>query len=148
MSADKKVKISVFKKNSLGYLGVLLSIFFELYFSVKILDSIPVGAMMGVSCFINIVLLFLLFSVAVKVNLYRRFWAVIGLAVGGYAILRAFVLLPVVLRPTENMSKLFLSTLVEGILLVLSCLESYIVSSRRSTFLDSEEGQALTKEVR
>ncbi len=46
--------------------------------------------------------LFLLFTCAVKVNVYEIPWAAVSLIVGGYMLLRQFVLVPFVLQPYDR----------------------------------------------
>ena len=140
---SKNVKVSVFCKNATGYGLTLIAILFELMFSIRILDSTPVGVMMGVSCGINIILLFVLFSVGVKVNVYQVGWAYVGLACAGYALLRAFVLLPVFLKPTSNQRVLFVVTLLEGMVELVASLVSLVGSKRRARFLATPEGKEL-----
>lgn len=142
-SVSKRVQISVFRKNTLGYSLLLCSILLELFFAVKILDSIQTGVMMGISCAINILLLFALFGVAVKVNVYQPVWSYYGLAIGCYALFRAFVLLPFVLKPESRQALLFSCTFVEGVLVVAGSWVSLIRSKKRAAFLATKEGQAL-----
>lgn len=142
----KSVKVSVFCRNGLGYALTLAAILFELAFSVKILDSIGVGVLMGVSCGLNIILLFVLFSVAVKENVYRTDWCLVGIACGAYALLRGFVLLPLVLKPVENQGMLFASTCVCGALVLAGALVSLVRSRRRAAFLATSEGRRLVGE--
>lgn len=139
----KTVKVSVFCKNAFGYGMTLAAILFELVFSIRILDSISVGVMMGISCGINILLLFVLFSVAVKVNVYQIRWAYVGIICAGYALLRAFFLLPVLLKPTAHQSFLFWMTFLEGLLGLSGALVSLVASKKRAAFLATEEGRAL-----
>ncbi len=138
-----EVKVSVFCKNTAGYALTLLAILLELVFSIRILDSIPTGVMMGLSCGINIFLLFALFSVAVKVNVYQIGWSYVALACALYALLRAFVLLPCLLRPTMNGKFLFWVTLLEGFIELACGVLSLVRSKKRAAFLSTAEGRAL-----
>lgn len=137
--------ILVFSKNSLGYALALCSIIFEFVFAIKVLDCIDVGALMGISCVLNIILLFLLFSVAVKVNVYKENWAKTALAIAVYAIVRSFFLVPFVLKPYQKAGFLSLMTLLEGLFLFFSGVVSIISSRRRETYMSSEEGRSLLK---
>lgn len=142
----KKIKhegVLLFNKNYLGYSLTLISIGFEFLFSIKILDSINVGMMMGFSCFLNIVLLFLLFTIAVRVNVYDVDWAKISLIIAIYAIIRCFIIVPFMLKPYQNVRFLSVTTLIEGLFLVFSGIESLSLSHRRIAFLKTDEGRAL-----
>ena len=63
---------------------ILLATLLEFVYVVSILDVMPVTFMMGVAVIVNIFLLFLLFTCAVKVNVYEIPWAAVSLIVGGY----------------------------------------------------------------
>ena len=108
MRSEVNVKVSLFQKDGISYALVLSSIIFELLFSVKILDVIAVNWLIGVSTILNIILLFLLFSCAVKVNVYKVGWAVCALSIAGYAVIRACVLLPLLLKPVSDVPGLVL----------------------------------------
>ena len=89
---EKKVYVTLYKKDAPSYAMILLATLLEFVYVVSILDVMPVTFMMGVAVIVNIFLLFLLFTCAVKVNVYEIPWAAVSLIVGGYMLLRQFVL--------------------------------------------------------
>ena len=109
---EKKVYVTLYKKDAPSYAMILLATLLEFVYVVSILDVMPVTFMMGVAVIVNIFLLFLLFTCAVKVNVYEIPWAAVSLIVGGYMLLRQFVLVPFVLQPYDR----------EQIILVLSLI--------------------------
>ena len=86
---EKKVYVTLYKKDAPSYAMILLATLLEFVYVVSILDVMPVTFMMGVAVIVNIFLLFLLFTCAVKVNVYEIPWAAVSLIVGGY--MSAFV---------------------------------------------------------
>ncbi len=99
---EKKVYVTLYKKDAPSYAMILLATLLEFVYVVSILDVMPVTFMMGVAVIVNIFLLFLLFTCAVKVNVYEIPWAAVSLIVGGYMLLRQFVLVPFVLQPYDR----------------------------------------------
>ena len=81
---EKKVYVTLYKKDAPSYAMILLATLLEFVYVVSILDVMPVTFMMGVAVIVNIFLLFLLFTCAVKVNVYEIPWAAVSLIVGGY----------------------------------------------------------------
>lgn len=71
---EKKVYVTLYKKDAPSYAMILLATLLEFVYVVSILDVMPVTFMMGVAVIVNIFLLFLLFTCAVKVNVYEMRW--------------------------------------------------------------------------
>lgn len=143
MSNNVKTKISLFQKDSISYSLVLFSIIFELVFSVKILDVIETGYLMGVSTLIDIILLFLLFSCAVKVNVYKIKWAIYTLGIAVYAFLRTILIVPFILKPTSKVGELTLYNLLLVAFLSIAGIRSLIISYRRKSFMETDEAKQL-----
>lgn len=143
MRSEVNVKVSLFQKDGISYALVLSSIIFELLFSVKILDVIAVNWLIGVSTILNIILLFLLFSCAVKVNVYKVGWAVCALSIAGYAVIRACVLLPLLLKPVSDVPGLVLDNAGLACFLGAAGVRSLLVSSRRRAFMKTKEARDL-----
>ena len=78
---EKKVYVTLYKKDAPSYAMILLATLLEFVYVVSILDVMPVTFMMGVAVIVNIFLLFLLFTCAVKVNVYEIPWAAVSLIV-------------------------------------------------------------------
>lgn len=139
---SKMVKISLFRKNSLPYAMILFSILFELAYTVVILDDIGVSFMMGIITIINIILLFLLFTCAVKISTYRKEWAFVALLTGAYAVFRAFVIVPA-LKPVSKESNLIIYNLIMAALIITASIRSLILIRKRNAFLETEEAAYL-----
>lgn len=128
---EKKVYVTLYKKDGASYALTLLAILAEFVYVISILDVMPVGFLMGVTVIVNIFLLFLLFTCAVKVNVYEMQWAVVGLVTGVYMVLRQFVLVPFILQPYDR-AQIILATNVAGaILLFVAGTKSLQKSTKR-----------------
>lgn len=114
---EKKVYVTLYKKDAPSYAMILLATLLEFVYVVSILDVMPVTFMMGVAVIVNIFLLFLLFTCAVKVNVYEIPWAAVSLIVGGYMLLRQFVLVPFVLQPYDREQIILVANLAGAALL-------------------------------
>ena len=73
----------------------------------------------------------LLFTCAVKVNVYEMPWAAVSLAVGGYMLLRQFVLVPFVLQPYDREQIILAANLAGAALLFAAGANSLRKSSKR-----------------
>ena len=96
---EKKVYVSLYKKDSLSYALALCAILSELVYVISILDVMPVSFWMGVTVMVNIAMLFALFTSAVKMNVYDKRWSLLAMVLGIYMIIRQFILVPFVLKP-------------------------------------------------
>lgn len=94
---EKKTYVTLYKTNGYSYTMTLLAIIAEFVYVTTILDSMPVNFWMGLTVIVNIFVLFLVFTCAVKINVYSSRWAVITLAVGVYFLVRQFLIVPVFL---------------------------------------------------
>lgn len=129
--AEKKVYVTLHKKDGASYALALLATLVEFIYVIAILDVMPVSYLMGLSVIANIVLIFLLFTCAVKMNVYQTGWAVVALAVAGYMVLRALVIVPLVLRPYQRQTMLLLTGLAGAAVLAVAGLGSIRKSTRR-----------------
>lgn len=129
--AMKKVYVTLYKKDGSSYALMLLATLVEFIYVIAILDVMPVSYMMGLTVIANIFLIFLLFTCAVKMNVYQAKWAAIALGVGGYMVARALVVIPFVLRPYERQTMLLLANLGGAALLAVAGLGNIRKSARR-----------------
>lgn len=129
--AEKKVYVTLHKKDGAAYALALLATLVEFIYVIAILDVMPVSYLMGLTVIANIVLIFLLFTCAVKMNVYQTGWAVVALAMAGYMVLRALVIVPLVLRPYQRQTMLLLTGLTGAAVLAVAGLGSIRKSTRR-----------------
>lgn len=129
--AMKKVYVTLYKKDAGSYALMLLATLVEFIYVIAILDVMPVSFMMGLTVIFNIFLIFLLFTCAVKMNVYQAKWAVVALVVGGYMVARALVVVPFVLQPYERQTMLLLVNLIGAALLLLAGLGNIRKSTKR-----------------
>lgn len=142
-----QIKLTLFRKNTLSAQLVLLSIVFELMFAIRILDVIKINYLMGISTFSDILLLFLLFTCSVKIGVYSRLWTWIALALALFALLRAGILVPFVLKPMEEQVRLQLWNASIFFCLSIAGFHSLIVCHRRQLLLETAEGKSLLSNV-
>lgn len=128
---EKKVYVTLYKKDAGSYALMLLATLVEFIYVIAILDVMPVSFMMGLTVIFNIFLIFLLFTCAVKMNVYLAKWAVVALAVAGYMALRALVIVPLVLKPYDRQTMLLLANLIGAVLLLLAGLGNIRKSTKR-----------------
>lgn len=142
---EKKVYVSLYKKDSLSYTLTLCAILAELVYVISILDVIPVSYLMGVTVMVNIGMLFALFTCAVKMNVYEKNWALIAVVLGIYMVIRQLVLVPVVLKPYDRQMIIGLGNLVGAVLLLASGTISRQKCDKRSRLqkqlAEQSEGQ-------
>lgn len=129
--AEKRVYVTLHKKDGASYALALLATLVEFIYVIAILDVMPVSYLMGLTVIANIFLIFLLFTCAVKMNVYEAGWAVVALAVAGYMVLRALVIVPLVLRPYQRQTMLLLTGLAGAVVLAAAGLGSIRKSTRR-----------------
>ena len=129
--AEKRVYVTLHKKDGASYALALLATLVEFIYVIAILDVMPVSYLMGLTVIANIFLIFLLFTCAVKMNVYEAGWAVVALAVAGYMVLRALVIVPLVLRPYQRQTMLLLTGLSGAAVLAAAGLGSIRKSTRR-----------------
>lgn len=116
---EKKVYVSLYKKDSASYSLALLSIVAELVYVISILDVMPVTYWMGITIMVNIFVIFAQFTCAVKVNVYNKQWSIIAIVMGMYLLFRQFALVPVVLKPYEREQIIGIANLAGAALLIL-----------------------------
>lgn len=130
---EKKAYVSLYKKNGLAYALILMSILAELTHVIMVLDVMTVNYLMGITVMINILILFVLFTCAVKVNVYNMKWSMIAVGFGIYMIVRAFVLVPYVLKPFERQTAITIANLMGTIFLITAGVISVRRTARRQT---------------
>jgi hypothetical protein len=128
---EKKAYVSLYKKDSLSYSLTLCAIIAELVFVVGILDVMEVSFWMGITVMVNIAVLFILFTCAVKMNIYNRTWGIVALVLGVYFLVRQFVIVPGVLKPYERQVMLMVANISGAVCLVLAGLVSIKRTNRR-----------------
>ncbi len=132
--AEKLVEISFYRKNSVAYTLVLLAIAAEFIYVVTTLSEMDVSYKMGVVTMANIGILFLLFTTAIKLNVYSKKFTMIGFYLAGYLVLRVFLLLPFFIMPTGELLTIYASSGATILFLVLGCLNSYKSIAKRERF--------------
>jgi hypothetical protein len=140
-------KLSLFRKNVIAASLVMLSIVFELLFAVRILDAMVVDFRMGLSTFIDIVLLFLLFTCSVKMGVYDRTWTVVAACVSLFVLLRSLVLVPLFFKPEAHEVELQAYNLIVFACVAFACIQSLVAIRRRQAVLGSSEGKHLVSMV-
>lgn len=128
---EKKAYVSLYKKDGLSYSFALCAIVAELVFVVGILDVMEVSFWMGITVMVNIAVLFILFTCAVKMNIYNRTWGIVALVLGVYFLVRQFVIVPGVLKPYERQVMLMVANISGAVCLVLAGLVSIKRTNRR-----------------
>ena len=140
---EKMIKVSLFRKNSLPYAMILVSILFELAYTVWILDDIGVSYMMGLITIVNIFLLFMLFACAVKTSTYRKRWVIASAVIGIYAMVRAFLIIPFVLYPQTLLTRLMVCNVIMALLCLVAAARSLTIITKRDEFLKTDEASYL-----
>lgn len=128
---EKKAYVSLYKKDSLSYSLTLFAIAAELVYVTTVLDVMEISFWMGATVMTNIALLFLLFTCAVKMNVYEKKLAYVALACGIYMVVRQFVLVPFVLKPYDDQMVIGAANLAGAGLLGFAGSVSINRSSRR-----------------
>lgn len=133
---EKKAYVSLYKKDGLSYSLTLMAIVAELVYVIGILDVIEVSFWMGPVVMINIVMLFALFTCAVKMNIYEKKLAFAAIALGIYMIVRQMVLVPFILKPYDRQLLIMAANVIGTCLLVAAGLTSIRRCSRRQKLQD------------
>lgn len=117
---EKKAYVMLFQKDSFSYSLVLMAVLMEFVYVISILDAMPVSYILGITVIGNIIMLFLLFTCAVKVNVYNKVWSYVAILCGVYVLIRQFVLIPVLLQPYDRLIQIMLSNLAGAVLLLIA----------------------------
>lgn len=115
---EKKAYVSLYKKDSLSYSLTLLTIAAELVYVISILDVIEVSYLMGPVVMINITMLFVLFTCAVKLNIYEKKMAFTAIGLGIYMMVRQMFLVPLLLKPYDRQVIIASANIVGACLLI------------------------------
>lgn len=134
---EKKTYVTLYRTNGYSYTLTLLAIIAEFVYVTTILDSMPVNFWMGLTVIMNIFVLFLIFTCAVKINVYSLQWAVITLAVGVYFLVRQFLIVPVFLQPYAHETILLVSNLIGFVFLITAGAISTIKAKKRKALLQN-----------
>lgn len=137
---EKKAYVSLYKKNGLAYGLTLCSILAELIHVIMILDVMAVNYLMGATVMVNILMLFVLFTCAVKVNVYDRKWSAITAGFGIYMFVRAFVLVPYVLKPYGRQTTIAMANVIGGAILIAAGIISARRAARREALQEKLAG--------
>lgn len=138
---EKKAYVSLYKKDGLSYSLALCAIAAELVFVVGILDVMEVSFWMGITVMVNIAVLFILFTCAVKMNIYNRTWAIVALVLGVYFLIRQYVIVPGVLKPYERHVMLMAANISGAVCLVLAGVVSMKRTDRRRKLQETLDEQ-------
>ena len=98
----------------------MFAIIAELVYVIGILDVMNKSYWMGITVMVNILMLFLMFTCAVKMNVYDKKWAFIALVVAVYLVIRQLVLVPIVLQPYDRQLLIAVSNFVGAALMAFS----------------------------
>lgn len=142
VAKEKKAHVLLYKKDGRSYALALLSVAAEFVYVVSILDVMPVSFWMGICIMMNIFLLFMLFTCAVKVNVYEKAWSVITFSLGFYMLLRQFVLVPMLLKPYDNETIILIANLACAALLFAAGAVSYRKCTTREKIQEKLESEA------
>jgi len=136
---EKSILTTFFQDNAKAYTITLCSTLVELWYTLSILDVIEVNFLMGIITFLNITLLFTLFTAAVKIKIYSKKWAINAIVIGVYALIRAFIIIPVVVKPYAELSFNIILNVILGILLIIAGLMTIKVIKQRKPYLSKME---------
>ena len=137
---DKKAYVSLYKKNTLCYALILLATALEFVYVVTVLDRMAISWIMGATVMVNIFLLFMLFTCAVKVNFYSAFWCWASLAAAAYVLLRVLVLVPFVIKPTGGETRILILNIASIALLAVAGVIGLHRAKKRVALQDALHG--------
>lgn len=133
---EKSIKTTLFQDNSIPYRLCFIAAILELWYTLSVLDVIAVNYLMGIITFINIVLLFALFAGAVKLNVYDKHWSIRIIILGIYTLIRAFILLPLVVKPYDRVAELLWLNIIVGVLLLVAGFMTLDIIKKRTPYYD------------
>jgi hypothetical protein len=133
---EKSIMTTLFQGNSVAYIICFIASIVELWYTLTILDVIEVNFMMGIITFLNIALLFALFTAAVKVKIYSEKWANFILLISLYIFVRAFYLIPFIVKPYDRKLEVIVLNVILGILLAISGVLTLSIINKRNPYLD------------
>ena len=136
---EKSILTTFFQDNERAYSITLCSTLVELWYTLSILDVIAVNFLMGIITFVNIALLFTLFTAAVKIKIYSKAWSINAIIIGVYAFIRGFLIIPLVIKPYEELAFNIILNLVLGALLILAGTMTLKVINERKPYWDKME---------
>ncbi|PNV60521.1 hypothetical protein C0033_18565 [Clostridium sp. chh4-2] len=145
---EKKAYVSLYKKDGLSYSLTLLAIVAELVYVISILDVIEVSFWMGPAVMINIVMLFALFTCAVKMNIYEKKLAFAAVGLGIYMILRQAVFVPFILKPYSRQMIIMAANAAGTCLLVAAGFISIHRTNRRQKLQEKLDSMGEGLEMR
>lgn len=135
--AEALAKVSIYKKNSASFSLGLLAALLEAVYVLQALDQMERGVMMGAVVAVNIVLLFGIFTAAIKMNVYAKEWAYISLGASAYMLVRVAVLLPKCVRPMGKVTLLNMLTLATAAALLAAGIVCWRKHDRRQAYLNT-----------
>ena len=134
-------KIASFRPNSISYMLTLLSVAFEMAYTVMILDVIESNNKVFGVVMVNIVMLFGLFYLAVKEKNYSSKAGIISLFIALYMIIRTFTVIPNYLMPTDKVNLISAMNIIAAILIIISSIKAINISIRREKYKENVEGK-------
>ncbi|MFI3254608.1 MAG: hypothetical protein R3Y63_09770 [Eubacteriales bacterium] len=121
---EKLIEISLYQTSATAYKMVLLAVATEMYYVITVLGNIEINYLVGAITMLNIAILFMLFTIAIKVNVYSDLWTKIGFGLSGYLALRSGVLLPAIVKPYASLTAIYASSILTFALLFFGCITS------------------------
>ncbi len=135
---EKKAKILIYKKNAVPYWLILLAICAEVYYTVIILGNMATDYRVGLVIIINIIMIFGMFTCAVKVNVYDMTWSLVAAALAAYVVCRTVYLIPTFVQPTGKQGQIIGANVVQAGLMFVGALISVPRIVRRDRALEAE----------
>lgn len=132
-------KIASFRPNSISYMLTLLSVVFEMAYTVMILDVIESNTKVFGVVMVNIVMLFGLFYLAIKEKNYSSKAGIISLFLALYILIRTFTIIPNYLMPTDRVNLISTMNLIAAILIIISSIKAINISNRREKYKENVE---------
>lgn len=130
----KLSKIAGYRPNARSYMLTLISVVFELAYTVMILDVIESNVRVFGVVMVNIVMLFGLFYLAVQKKNYNVKAGYISLAVALYMIVRTFTIIPFFLKPASRTGLIAAMNLIAAALIIVSSVKAVDISKRREKY--------------
>lgn len=122
-----------FKPNARSYQGVLLASLCEIVFLILILTEVNKDYRIGIFILVNIIFLLMLFTCALQVKVYNKFWTYVGLVFGGYCLLRTFII-PLSLEPKSGTVMFAIINVITAVFMIASGVFSMILIKKREKF--------------
>lgn len=136
--ADAKIDLTFYKVNSASYYGVLLGVLLEIYFLISVLSNMTPSYLIGIFIIVNIVFLLMLFTCALQIKVYSKFWSIVAIVFGGYNIARIFIV-PFILNVKTNGVTFVIIDILIAALMILSGIYSLGLIIKKDKFIKDEK---------